>query len=333
MNDAFSHLPEPARHIAAVQQRHQMRLIEQANVRGVEIGKKYVGGEETDELCIVVLVSSKLPRDVLAEDDLVPPLLDDIPTDVKEVGAVRQLAVDLTERLRPAPGGASISRAGAGAPIGTLGTACFPRREAMPREYYLLSCNHVLANNNFAQFGDDIVQPASGDGGTAGDVIGKLSEWVPIQFCVPTGAGTFTCAINYVDAAMAACRIGAVNREIHWVGYPRRSAPQGVAVPPQVGMRVQKTGRTSGFTFGEIVGINVLFGPLTITTPVGQRQALFGGQIRTTPMAFPGDSGAIACEVNVGVAIGMVFAGGTQETILNDIVRVEQALGVRIAAA
>jgi hypothetical protein len=335
-NDTRWNLPNAARPIASVQQRHQEKLLEMSNVVGVEIGKKYIGGEETDQLCIVVLVSPKLPRDELAEEDLVPPELDGIPTDVKEGDVVRELAVDpFRVRLRPAPGGASISRVPVGGvlDVGTLGTACIARGEAQPREYYLLSCNHVLANHNFAKVGDPILQPGSLDGGTnPGDVIGTLAEWVDIKFCVPTNTG-YSCDVNYVDAAIARCRIDDVNREIHWIGYPRRSQPQGTpAIAPQIGMRVQKMGRTTGYTRGEIVGLNH-YHQLDILTPIGMQKAAYGHQIRTTMMSGFGDSGALVCEMNYGVAIGMVAAGSKSATLLNDIKEVESALGVRIAHA
>jgi hypothetical protein len=83
----------------------------------------------------------------------------------------------------------------------------------------------------------------------------------------------------------------------------------------------------------QIVGLNHITGPIPILTPMGLQNAVFGRQIRTTPMAASGDSGALVCDMNYGVAIGMIFAGGTTETLLNDIKEVESALGVVIAFA
>jgi hypothetical protein len=59
------------------------------NVVGVGVGLRMRRGTTTREVALVVMVSRKVPRAQLAEDDLVPGELDGVPVDVQEVGEVR----------------------------------------------------------------------------------------------------------------------------------------------------------------------------------------------------------------------------------------------------
>jgi hypothetical protein len=332
--DSGLKVPDEYARIGRLKRRHEKALLAKANVVGVAVGNKYTGGEDTGTPCIVVKVSVKLPQDELDDEDIVPATLDDVPTDVDESGFFHPLAFN--SRLRPAPGGASISHRNGG--IGTLGTGCLDEEDAevgIPRRYYLLSCNHVLANTNRASPGDAILQPGAGDGGTfPADVVGSLDRFVPIQFGTQTGPTTFTFPVNYADAAIARCDLDRVNREIQWIGYPRHSAPGNPFFSYGPGTRVQKTGRTSEFTVGRITQV---FGSIVIPFPnapvTGTQipQALFGDVIVTTSMSQGGDSGSIACDIDYAIALGMVFAGSRRETLLNPIYYVESLLGVSIA--
>jgi hypothetical protein len=80
-----------AGHIVEVRARHEARLLGCANVVGVADGVKSVRGQPTMTPCIVVLVSRKVPRKALAPADVIPPKLDDVPTDVVEVGTITAL--------------------------------------------------------------------------------------------------------------------------------------------------------------------------------------------------------------------------------------------------
>ena len=55
-------------------------------VVGVGVGKRSIGGQQTDELALVVMVSEKLPEVQLDKNDLIPRQLDGIPVDVREIG-------------------------------------------------------------------------------------------------------------------------------------------------------------------------------------------------------------------------------------------------------
>ncbi len=72
--------------IKRVQAKYTDNLMGRANVVGVAIGLRQEGGEYTDEPVLVVLVSQKLPRAQLSEDDFVPREIDGVPVDIQEVG-------------------------------------------------------------------------------------------------------------------------------------------------------------------------------------------------------------------------------------------------------
>jgi hypothetical protein len=76
-------------HIRAVMQAHQERLMRCANVVGVAIGRRKVGGEIMDEPVLVVMVTKKLPPDKLTPEDLLPTEIDGVRVDVQEVGEIR----------------------------------------------------------------------------------------------------------------------------------------------------------------------------------------------------------------------------------------------------
>lgn len=80
---------QPIEHARRVLQRHESELLGRANVIGVGVGLRQVGGQPTDEVAIVVLVRSKTPKASLAPGDLLPQALEGVPVDVQEIGEVR----------------------------------------------------------------------------------------------------------------------------------------------------------------------------------------------------------------------------------------------------
>jgi hypothetical protein len=95
---------------------------------------------------------------------------------------------DETTRQRPAPTGFSM-----GHPDITAGTYGARVKDGSGN-VYALSNNHILANNNDASIGDNILQPGPADGGTdPDDKIGELADYEPIDY-----EGT-----NTIDAAIA----------------------------------------------------------------------------------------------------------------------------------
>lgn len=307
---------------------HVSSLIKLPNVVGVGVGYKEVGGQRLNTLSVVVLVKEKTSK--LPQSQRVPPMVDGTYTDVVQVGQLEAFAN--TGRYRPAPGGVSIGHYAITA--GTLGVVVRDRNSG---QRLILSNNHVLANSNDAEIGDAIIQPGSADGGqTAVDTIALLERFEPIRFTTEPG----TCSIaslyadignliagllgsshrldvikqqqttNRIDAALARpVTDGDVLDEILEIG-----TVSGVAAPT-LGMPVRKSGRTTGFTIGQI---NVFDATVDVSYGVG-RTARFEGQLVAGAMSQGGDSGSLVVDANSDRAVGLLFAGSNASTIFSPI--------------
>lgn len=345
-------LPSDMEGIAAVQAETESKLLELPNVVGVAIGTKFEGEKDTGKSCLTALVAAKLDPAFLSKNELVPKKVKDVPTDVVEVGyifagdaspdgepvlerqesyasediadtsrmdasdALAATSVTLRNRVRPAMGGYSVGHHRITA--GTIATCCYDLSPfpSTPSRYYILSNNHVLANSNNASIGDPILQPGRFDGGTLpGDVIARLTRYVPIKFHTAT-----TKPLNYVDAAIAEGNFHDLNREVYWGGYVKS-----LYTAPKVNDIVQKTGRTTGFTTGKVTNIN---GTVDVNYG-GGRIARFRNQIITTRMGAPGDSGSLVMNRDEA-AVGLLFAGSSTRTIINNILMVQLLLKVRL---
>ncbi len=329
--------------ISQAQAKHTPSLMGKANVVGVGRGYKVVQGRRTDRMCVVVLVRRKVPHLALEAHALVPKDVDGVETDVVEVGELIAQA-SRTERVRPAPPGVSLGHYQITA--GTFGAVV---RDKTTGDPLILSNNHVLANSNDAHIGDAILQPGAADGGRLDqDTLAHLVRFVPIQFNVAPSSCSIASAVawlgnslarglgskhrlqayytdpnavNRVDAALAAPvdpqMISSQILEIGAVAGTR---------PAELGLSVRKSGRTTGFTSGEI---NVL--DATVTVGYGTaRRARFDGQIISSPMSSPGDSGSLLVAGDSMQAVGLLFAGSDQATIFNPIRDVLTALEVEL---
>jgi hypothetical protein len=69
---AATHRTPPAEDINADKETPRSELMSKSNVVGVGVGKRSIGGQQTDELALVVMVSEKLPEVQLDKDDLIP---------------------------------------------------------------------------------------------------------------------------------------------------------------------------------------------------------------------------------------------------------------------
>lgn len=319
---------------------NKQHIMSKPNVLGVGVGYRERAGRITDELCVVAMVRRKLPAAALKSEELVPRQVGDVATDVIEVGVLRAYQAR-TERWRPAPGGVSIGHYQITA--GTLG--CVVRDKATG-DRLILSNNHVLANINSGRFGDPILQPGAYDGGAEGkDMLAVLERFIPLRFAVapPTcilarlvectanlsarlvGSGhrlrayrVDAQAVNQVDAALARPLDGSmVLDEILDIGVV------GGITPPRLGLGVRKSGRSSGFTMGEIRVLDA-----SVKVEYDSRVANFDGQIVTGAMSQPGDSGALLVVGDALLAVGLLFAGSQQATVFNPIQAVLAALEV-----
>lgn len=89
-----------------------------------------------------------------------------------------------------------------------------------------------------------------------------------------------------------------------------------------VGDTVQKSGRTTGYTVGEVLGIDA-----TVNVSYENGVALFVDQIICGPMSAGGDSGSVVYDMK-GNAVGLLFAGSDKVTIVNPIKTVWKELGI-----
>lgn len=324
--------------VRAAKAAHEAALFALANVVGLAVGNKSIRGEETDERCVVVYVETKRPESELRDRDIVPRSIAGVRTDVVETGrfhaleVVQSTEVERTRRTRPAPGGVSIGHHRITA--GTLGVLA--RRNG---QSVILSNNHVLANANDAAIGDPILQPGPADGGRPEDAIARLSEFVPIRFSDRSG--------RPIGEARGSIRV----RLLRFIGLPPRRPTGGrtnladaaIAVPIEpglvapgvlgigpvsgtveadIGLRVRKSGRTTGVTEGRITGVDAV-----VEVDYRGRTALFREQIVSDMVSQGGDSGSLVVDDRER-AVGLLFAGGLTTTLINPISAVSELLGI-----
>jgi len=255
---------------------YDSHLLDKANVIGVGGGDKK----------LLVFVTEKKPLDQLQKRDVVEEEIEDVETDVIEVGKIEAL-------LKP---GSSIGISGAG--TGTYGG---PVRDELGNQY-LLTNNHVAADSNRARALTNILHPGPADG--SGKNIGVLARFEPIYFNRP----------NHIDAALVRA-----NSNTRLDKLPKSSTTTG-----RVNWIVQKTGRTSGHTYGTIIARNS-----TVDVDFGsQGVARFRNQLVTDEMLWPGDSGSVLLSKN-GHPVGLGFAGSSTISLHNPINLVLRALGVK----
>jgi len=218
---------------------------------------------------------------------------------------------------RPVPIGVS-SMADISCAAATLGC----RVKDSNGNFYALSCNHVYALSNQGQNGvTPASQPSSLDDGCqivhAND-IGTLFNFVKIDFS--GGENTVDCAIVKTTTSL-------VGNATPSDGY---GTPKSSTVAASLGQKLQKYGRTSGYTTGTVNGVNV-----TVQVGYDTGNALFVGQIEVQgtggapSLGQPGDSGSLVVD-SQGHPVGLLFAGGGGLTFLNPIASVLKALAVTI---
>jgi PKD repeat protein len=289
----------------AAQEKHTKVLMAIDGVEGTAVGL-----DDNDQVVVKIYTA----RPGVAN---IPANLEKVPVQVEVTGQfVARLST--TDRWpRPVPIGIST-----GHPDITAGTiSC---RVTDGTDVYALSNNHVYANANDATIGDEVIQPGTYDGGSlSNDFIGVLHDFEPIDF---SGGD------NTIDAAIAMSTTDLLSAATPGDGY---GTPGKAIVSAGLGMLVQKYGRTTGWTHGQISGINVtvnvcyesLGGIFCI------KQARFVNQITITPGGFSGggDSGSlIVTDDNNRNPVGLLFAGSDTMTIANLIGPVLARFGVTV---
>lgn len=304
-------------------EKSKKELLAKENVVAVGIGFKKINGIETDVISIICSVTKKIPLSQLKTKDQIPKRIEGVMTDVNETGRIKAL-LGRTDRWRPAPPGVSIGHERITA--GTFG--CLVRKN---NRAYILSNNHVLAESNAGAIGDLILQPGKYDGGTwPKDKIAELAEFIKIEWMTGDGcsigqaaawlgnliakifgsktrlkSGRSTQATNLVDAAIALPSSPEdVISEILEIGEI-----QGMNLNPALGLKVQKSGRTTGVTKGRITQVDV-----TVQVQYENNIALFEDQVISDIKCGGGDSGSIILDMDRKI-VGLLFAGSDQDSI------------------
>lgn len=234
--------------------------------------------------------------------------------EVQVVGRVVKQQPWHRRRNRPLQIGGSIGHVQITA--GTLG--CFVSDRTLGEEF-ILSNNHVLANENDAKAGDNIIQPGDADGGRVSlSKVGELVNFIPLR-----RRG------NAIDAATASI---AGDMEYYYNWLEGRGAISGVRDDlPEEGEIVYKVGRTTGLTRGRISAIEV--DGLLVGYDMGDAE--FEGQIQIVPadnkpFSLAGDSGSLIVD-RYRRALALLFAGNdVDSTFASPIRTVLDALQVEL---
>jgi hypothetical protein len=249
-------------------------LLKHPDVRSVGIGYRRKNGKKTSELCIVVGVRKKVPANMVESGRLLPSKLSyfsriagkeiQLPVDVIEIGepqayACGPCATNLKARVRPVPGGFSIS----GPPgTGTLGGWVW---DNLTDQVVLISNNHVLGG----VAGSAVLQQGGADGGVVADRIASIIR-----------TGTLDATIASPDASDIA------KTEIECLGGAVFEI-----VEPALDMQVEKVGRTTSRTCGTISQIHVDLGHFGSTNDF-----ITDTDDPAIRFAFFGDSGSLIVE-------------------------------------
>jgi len=317
--------------VRALKKTHWQRLKTDRNVIGTAFGQRTAHGEKTDEPALVIYVIRKSPKASIPPSRLLPRRMyiggDCVEVDVVETGPI--YAFEFTGRERPATDGISVGHFNITA--GTIGSVVTDNTDG---SMCILSNNHVLADENAGAIGDAIIQPGAFDGGSPpGDTIATLKRFVTLM---PTG--------NLVDCAIGQVTQGSVIDQVHnnifAVASPGHRAvgllfagscnltimnpidtvlaqlniafPAGAGstVAPDIGMNVEKVGRTTEYTSATIQEIDV-------TVQVGYESLgtlEFYGQFTTKWMSDGGDSGSLVYEGGDGGEVDKCDGGGCSST-------------------
>jgi hypothetical protein len=289
-----------------VQQKYTDTLMTKAGIIGTAVGS----GEGAQPVVLVLLEYGGVPG--------IPNSLDGVPVRPLVTGKIYALAkpgsgsASSTSSYwlqRPVPIGVSTGNANECA-AGTI--SC--RVVDGGGNVYALSNNHVYAQENSASIGEEVLQPGRYDtydtSGTqcyydSGNIIGTLDDYEPIVFSRH--------ANNVIDAAIASTTTANLGTATPSDGY---GTPSSVTNPAYLGQTVQKYGRTTDLTNGQVTGVNA-----TILVNYGYgRTARFVNQIVITPGGFSaaGDSGSLIVDMSNN-PVGLLFAGSSSDTIANPI--------------
>ena len=308
----------PTARIASLAARAAASPTPESNVVGVGIGEQISGGKHTGVMAVKFLVRIKYPDNQISDDQRLPTTVNGHPVDVEQVGTFRKFMPPMPNprtRIRPAQPGCSVGfqdPANAFIMAGTFGALV-----KKGSKKFILSNNHVLADENKLPLGSPIFQPGFLDAGSppVNDAIAKLTKFIPLVL----GAS------NKVDCAMAKLNANDLaNNVVLFIGPPTGKSPA------QIDMVVHKFGRTTGFTVGRVTSVetdvSVQYDSGVVTF---EDQMIIVG-LSAQPFSASGDSGSLILERSSNKAVGLLFAGSASHTIANHIDAVLTALKVSL---
>jgi len=296
--------------VREIKERYAARLMQYPNVTGVGVGFKLVNGQQTNEVSVRVYVRRKLPESQLRAAEILPRILDGVTLDV-----VEGEFIFMQDGAPPLPFAQRVSRhfpfltpgvsvGGLRVTAGTLGAAVY---DGQGGGQLLLSNWHVLCGSSDCAQGEEIVQPGVFDGGAAPkDTVAVLERFAHT---------------DRVDAAVATVNGQRFLRDaIPGIGLVRSIGRA------TLGMRVRKSGRTTGVTRGVVDDVSA---------DVNVEGLLFRDQISVVRegedvIVLGGDSGSLVVNEQ-NLAVGLLFAGRTDGSrwIANQIQDVVDALQIR----
>ena len=179
--------------------------------------------------------------------------------------------------------------------------------KATRRAEFILSCNHVLANEDAASEDDPILEPSPGDGGNGSDPIAFLQAWIELN-----ASG------NLVDCAIARpTQPGVFDPKLRGLGRPASEI-----MAPAREQTVKKSGRNPPHvTLGVVTDVTA-----DIMVPYKRGALGFVQQIAIKGVggtfAEPGDSGSLVVDAQSLRPVGLLFAGSSTVSFANPITRV-----------
>jgi hypothetical protein len=304
----------------AAQERHTDNLLTFPDVVGTAVGLT-AGGHGAIKVYSKSGAMMGLPR-----------LLSGIPVEVEMTGEFRAYPQGTKVAPTRAPGGSTINpQAKFTRPVpigvstgnegecsaGTIGA----RVTDSAGNVYALSNNHVYALENSAAIGSSVLQPGRYDTNCAinpNNIIGNLSSFISMDFS--------SSASNTVDAAIASTTAAMLGNTTPSNGY---GMPKTATVTAWVGQPVQKYGRTTSLTKGQVTGVNaVVQVGYSSGTARFINQIIVGGK---KPFIKSGDSGSLLVTDPSANPVGLLFAGTSSGiAIANPIGAVLSAFGVAI---
>lgn len=289
--------PDEIEKAEAVLEAVRSEWLDRPGVNAVDLGFRWTAGQMTEEVSIRVHVAKKKGRDELEAGEIFPDAVDGVPVDVIQATYAPQTVVNAKPEMAVTGRGKRYSVIPLGVSVGcryatagTLGAKVFDSRNG---DEMILSNWHVLAGRQNIEENLEIWQPGWIDGGTRQEnIIAELSRWV----------------IGPYDAAVA--RLTGARKVTTETVEGRRIED---STNSSLGMRVWKSGRSTGLTEGFIDGIKM---SIPLNYP-GLGMRLLERVFRIVPrpgeseleMSIGGDSGAIWVDEESGKAVGLHFAG------------------------